>query len=199
MSAKVVVISGPSGVGKTTVCEALLERPEFRRVVTATTRPPRPGESDGVDYHFLDEPTFREGIASGRFLEHAEVFGRLYGTPRESVEAILGGGRSVLLNIDVQGAETLRHQVGLDILTVFIQPPSFAVLEQRLRARGTDSDEVIERRLEEARRELAQADLFDLVVTNAVVEDCVAEICRSLDAAPSDTTQTAGGERRNGG
>lgn len=163
--AKLVVVSGPSGVGKTTVCDLLLERDEFERVVTATTRAPRGRERDGVDYHFLDTETFDRWVADDRFLEWADVYGRKYGSPRAGAEEILARGRYPLLNIDVQGAASLQS-AGLDCLRVFLLPPSWDELEKRLRGRGTDSAEVIAKRLTGARHELSRQDEFDCKVIN---------------------------------
>lgn len=170
-----VVISGPSGVGKTTVAERLLGLPGFARAVTATTRAPRPGEKDGVDYRFLDEAAFRAGIAAGEFLEHAEVHGRLYGTPRAAVESILARGLACLLVIDVQGAATLRRD-GVPALYVFVAPPSDEELERRLRSRRTDSAEAIAGRLAAARAELARRHEYDTVVINDDLDRVVGEI-----------------------
>ena len=170
-----VVISGPSGVGKTTVAQRLLQTPYYARAVTATTRSPRPGEVDGVDYRFLDEKTFRDGIAAGRFLEHAEVHGRLYGTPRDAVEAILHQGLICLLVIDVQGAATLRAS-GADARYVFVAPPSDEELERRLKGRKTDSAIAISQRLANARTELARRSEYDTVVINDDLERVVGEI-----------------------
>src|SRR5262245_7961052 len=139
-----VVLSGPSGVGKTTVAKALLLQPGFGRAVTATTRAPRPGETDGVDYHFLDEKRFRADVQAGRFLEWADVHGKLYGTPRASVARVLSEGKACLLVIDVQGAATLRSDA-VPALYVFLAPPSAEELERRLRSRATDSAAAIER------------------------------------------------------
>lgn len=163
--AKLVVVSGPSGVGKTTVCDLLLERDEFERVVTATTRAPRGRERDGVDYHFLDTETFDLWVADDRFLEWADVYGRKYGSPRAGAEEILARGRYPLLNIDVQGAASLQA-AGLDCLRVFLLPPSWDELEKRLRGRATDSAEVIAKRLAGARQELSRQDEFDRKVIN---------------------------------
>jgi guanylate kinase len=182
MSAKsgrglLVVLSGPSGVGKTSVAERLLVQPGFARAVTATTRSPRPGERDGVDYVFLDDASFRARVARGEFLEHAEVHGNLYGTPRESVDVVLARGLACLLVIDVQGAASLRG-AGVEALYVFVAPPSDAELERRLRARGTDSEEAIARRLRTARAELARRGEYDTVVINGDLDRAVGEISR---------------------
>jgi len=175
----VAVISGPSGVGKTTVIEGLLARGGYARSVTATTRPPREGERDGVDYLFLPRERFEEGIAAGRFLEHAVVHGNLYGTPRDGVEAVLAKGLVCILNIDVQGAEALRRS-GLPVVTLFLLPPSIQELESRLARRGTEVPGEVSRRLEIAKREMAQADRFDARFVNAKVEETVGEIDRFL-------------------
>jgi len=174
-----VVISGPSGVGKTTVCERLLERDEFERVITATTRAPRAGERDGEDYYFLDEEGFDRWIAEGRFLEWAEVYGKRYGSPRADAERILACGRYPLLNIDVQGAASLRA-AGLDCLRVFLLPPSTQELERRLRGRGTESKAVIAKRLAIAREELARQDEFDLRVVNDDAARAADEIAKAV-------------------
>lgn len=175
----VAVISGPSGVGKTTVVESLLRLPGYARSITATTRPPRSGEKDGVDYRFLPRGEFEKGIRGGRFLEHAVVHGHLYGTPKEAVETLLKQGLVCLLNIDVQGAEALRRSK-LPVATVFILPPSMEELEARLQKRATEGPTEVAIRLEIARREIAQSDSFDLKVVNRVVEETVGEIDRFL-------------------
>jgi guanylate kinase len=176
-SGLLVVLSGPSGVGKTSVAERLRRTPGFAQAITATTRPPRAGEKDGVDYRFLDAAAFRAAVARGEFLEHAEVHGNLYGTPRDSVEAVLARGLACLLVIDVQGAATLRGNA-VDALYVFVAPPSDAELERRLRGRGTDSEEVIARRLAAARIELARSREYDTVVINDDLDRAVGEISR---------------------
>ena len=131
---RLLVLSGPSGVGKTVVGERILKDPRFGRAITATTRAPREGERDGVDYHFLTVEEFRRRLAAGWFLEHAEVYGRLYGTPVASVEDLRAAGLHCLLVIDVQGAATLRRQ-GVDALFVFLDPPSLDELARRLAGR----------------------------------------------------------------
>lgn len=177
--ARLVVVSGPSGVGKTTVCNLLLARPEFERVVTATTRDPRGNERNGVDYHFLDRPTFDTWIEEDRFLEWAEVYGNRYGSPRAGAESILATGRFPLLNIDVQGAASLKAS-GLACTRVFLLPPSMEVLEQRLRGRGTDDEETVARRLAIARDELAQQSDFDLRVVNDDAARAAEEIATAM-------------------
>lgn len=176
----VAVISGPSGVGKTTVIDGLLRRPGFSRSITATTRAPRPGERDGVEYLFLARGRFEEGIRSGRFLEHATVHGNLYGTPRDGVEAVLARGDVCLLNIDVQGAESLRR-TGLPVVTVFLLPPTLEDLQARLEMRGTETPGEKARRIEVARGEMAQADRFDARIVNRVVDGTVAEVAAFIE------------------
>jgi len=174
---RLVVISGPSGVGKTTVCRHLLERDDFERVVTATTRDPRGREQHGVDYLFLSEAEFVEWIDAGRFLEWARVHHKRYGSPRDQAEAILTRGHHALLNIDVQGAAAVREA---GALKVFLLPPSVEELERRLRSRGTDSEAEIEQRLEIARLELARQEEFDLKVVNDESRRAAAAIVQAV-------------------
>ncbi|MBL9087294.1 MAG: guanylate kinase [Planctomycetia bacterium] len=182
---RLLVLSGPSGVGKTAVADRLLADPRVARAITATTRAPRPGERDGVDYLFLAVDEFRRRLADGWFLEHADVYGRLYGTPRSSVEAVLASGRHCLLVIDVQGVATLRA-AGAEATFVLLEPPSRAELERRLKTRGSDDPASQARRLEEAERELARTELFDRRVVNADLETAAREVAATvgLDLAP---------------
>lgn len=160
---RLIVITGPSGVGKGTLIRRLREAmPEIEMSVSATTRPPRAGEADGVDYHFLSESEFDEAIAGDRFLEHAEYSGHRYGTLRTEVER---RAAPVMLEIEVQGARQVR-QAADDALLVFIAPPDAGALEQRLRERGTDSPEDVASRLETAEFELAAQDEFQHVIVN---------------------------------
>jgi guanylate kinase len=175
------VISGPSGVGKGTVVRQLLRsRPDLMFSVSVTTRAPRPGEVDGVHYRFVSEREFDDMVDSGALLEWAEIFGHRSGTPAAAVEMARAAGRDVLLEVDVQGARSVRESVP-DAVLVFLRPPSEEELARRLRARGTESGPALERRLAEARREMAEAPRFDHVVVNDRVEDAVAEVLAIID------------------
>lgn len=163
---RLFVFSAPSGAGKTSLVRALLEQERgLTFSVSCTTRAPRSGEVDGVDYRFLDAEDFRRRVEGGEFLEHAEVFGNLYGTLRSDVRAEMDAGRDVLLEIDWQGAEQVRAAMP-GAISVFILPPSRAELETRLKGRGTDAPEVIERRLAAGREEIEHWRSFDHVVVN---------------------------------
>jgi guanylate kinase len=176
------VVSAPSGTGKTTVCRALIERdPRIEFSVSHTTRAPRDGERDGVDYHFVDEETFLAMVKHGRFLEHAEYSGSLYGTSHEALDAPIAAGRDVLLEIEVQGAAQVRERRA-DARFIFLVPPSMAELEERLRGRGTDAPEVIARRLAVSVNELAAVRGFDYVVVNDALEDAIAAVAEILAA-----------------
>ncbi len=166
--APLIVVSGPSGVGKTTLVDALLARKTLplRRAITATTRPARPGELSEVSYHFWTHDRFREAIAKGEMLEFAEVHGRdFYGTPRSEVDLYRERGVGVILVIDVQGAGQIRAAYPHDQLSVFVYPPTFEDLERRLRGRG-EAEESIKRRLHTAHQELARKDEFDCSLEN---------------------------------
>jgi len=173
-----ILVSAPSGGGKTTLCQQLLAvRPEMTRAITCTTRPPRPGETDGMDYHFLDPVEFQKRVQAGDFIEHATVFGRSYGTLRSELLDQLRTGRDVLLNVDVQGAATIRQQARAEpelkhaLVTVFLTPPSVAVLAERLNNRNTDAPEEIQKRLGLARQEIAQWRHFDYLLTSSTIPE----------------------------
>jgi guanylate kinase len=170
---KLFVVSGPSGVGKDTVLDKLFPLlPGVVRSVSATTRAPRPGETDGVDYHFFTREQFERGITEGFFLEYAQYGDNFYGTPRDRVEEQRRQGLDVILKIEVQGAQDIRRLVS-DALLIFIQPPSLHALEQRLRGRGTDGEEKIQQRLDIARKELACIPHYDFLITNDKLDTAV--------------------------
>lgn len=180
---RVVVITGPSGVGKGTLIRLLRERlPALGLSVSATTRAPRPGERDGVDYHFLSDADFDRLVADGAFVEHAEYAGRRYGTLRSELERRAAAGEPVVLEIEVEGARQIRAAMP-DALQVFIAPPSREALRERLVGRGTDEPQVIERRLEVAARELDAQDEFTHVVVNDRLEDAVRELVAVVERA----------------
>jgi guanylate kinase len=169
--ARVFVITGPSGVGKGTLIRGLRERmPELELTVSATTRPPRPGERDGVAYHFLAPEQFAARVASGEFLEHADYSGHRYGTLRSEVDRRLARGAPVVLEIEVQGARQVRRAMP-ESVAVFIAPPSVEALRTRLVGRGTDSPAQVQARLQTAQRELDAQDEFAYVVVNDRLEE----------------------------
>ena len=182
---KLVVVSGPSGVGKSTVVPGVMQRYAGRleRSISATTREPRPGEQDGVDYHFLEPQEFARRRADGDFLETVEVFGRghWYGTLWNAVRPRLDTGKWVLLEIDVTGEEKVLHHFP-DAITIFIRPSSLGELEQRLRSRGTENEEAVRRRMEVAEREIALADRYMYQITNVTVPQAVDEIAKILES-----------------
>lgn len=174
---RLFVVAGPSGAGKGTLIAELLKRyPRTRLSVSATTREPRPGERDGVDYHFLGREEFLRRAGAGEFLEWAEVHGNLYGTPRGAVEEWLEKGQDVILEIDVQGARQVRERMP-EAVTIFVEPPSMEALEERLRRRGTESEEELQRRLRNAVRESGEKEGFRYVVMNDDLQRAVEELC----------------------
>ncbi|WCM27596.1 guanylate kinase [Sphingomonas sp. QA11] len=167
------VLSSPSGAGKSTIARKLREdQPELVVSVSYTTRPIRPGEVDGVDYHFVDLETFRAMVANHEFLEWAHVFGHRYGTPKAQVWNVLEQGRDILFDIDWQGAQQLHQLAGGDIVRVFILPPSMTELRSRLERRATDSVEVIDARMDRAANEVSHWDGYDYVLVNDDVDHC---------------------------
>jgi len=181
-SGLLLLVVGPSGCGKTTVSREVMARlPEVRFSVSCTTRPARDGEVDGVDYFFVDEPTFLQRVNDGEFLEHAVVHGNYYGTLREQVSSAVAGGAVVLLDIDVQGARQIR-EAGDDAVSLFILPPSMDALESRLRGRATDSDEVIAGRLAIARTEMSEAPVFDYLLVNDDLNEAVSKFLAVIAA-----------------
>lgn len=172
-----LVVSSPSGAGKTTLARRLLaSHKELRFSVSYTTRARRRGEQEGVDYHFVSDAEFDRMVATDAFAEWCIVHGRKYGTAVETVATALGCGQQVLLDIDYQGAEKLAKLLPAEARLVFILPPSFSILEQRLRARGTDSEMVIEQRLTKAREELSHYRLYHYLVVNNQVDEAYAEL-----------------------
>jgi guanylate kinase len=170
------IVSAPSGAGKTTIVERVVEcTPRLRMSRSYTSRLPRPGECDGVDYNFVPRPKFEAMIEAGEFLEWAEVFGNLYGTCAVDTERMLASGEDVVLVIDVQGARKVRQR-GLPATTVFVMPPSLAVLEQRLRGRSKDPEAAIQRRLQVAREEVASFTEYEFVVVNDELPGAVARL-----------------------
>ncbi|HSV30317.1 MAG TPA: guanylate kinase [Candidatus Omnitrophota bacterium] len=178
-----LVLSSPSGAGKSTIARALLERdPHIAMSVSATTRPPRPGEVDGKDYHFVTVEKFKDMVAAGQFLEHAKVFDNYYGTPKGPVEDALASGRDVLFDIDWQGTQQLGQSARADLVTVFILPPSVDELERRLRSRAQDTDEVVKKRMAKAGDEMSHWFEYDYILLNTDVERSIANVQAVLAA-----------------
>ncbi|OYX70780.1 MAG: guanylate kinase [Rhizobiales bacterium 32-66-11] len=180
-----LVLSSPSGAGKTTLSRLLLAQDSrITMSVSLTTRKPRPGEVEGVDYYFTDVEGFRHMRDTGALLEHATVFGNLYGTPRKPVEDALAHGRDVLFDIDWQGTQQLDESEAAkrDLVKVFILPPSVAALEERLRGRGQDSDEVVHERMAKAAAEISHYSEYDYILINENVEACLAKLKAILQA-----------------
>lgn len=166
---KIIVLAAPSGCGKSTIINALVEQGDLNLgfAVSATTRPPRQGEEDGVNYYFMSEEAFRDAIAEGEFVEFEEVYpGRLYGTLRSEIDRITGEGHNIILDLDVNGALRVKDLYGAEALTVFIEPPSIDELRRRLESRGTESPENIDERIDRAEYELSRAGAFDRRIVN---------------------------------
>jgi guanylate kinase len=178
-----LVLSSPSGAGKTSIARALLESDsKIAMSVSATTRPPRPGEVDGKDYHFVATSQFQDMVSQGQFLEHARVFDNFYGTPKAPVEREMGAGRDVLFDIDWQGTQQLAQNARLDLVSVFVLPPSVGELERRLRGRAQDPEEVVKKRMSKAADEMSHWPEYDYVIVNRELEESIAEI-RAILAA----------------
>ncbi len=172
-----LVLSSPSGAGKSTISKELLNRdPSVSMSVSVTTRPMRPGETEGVEYYFVDQDKFDGMLKAGEFLEHATVFENSYGTPKAAVEKALGDGRDVLFDVDWQGAQQLAETARDDLVSIFILPPSTAELERRLQDRAQDSDEVVKKRMAKATSEMSHWAEYDYVIVNENVEDSVAQV-----------------------
>lgn len=172
-----VVLSSPSGAGKTTLTRKLLrENPDMAMSVSATTRQPRPGEKDGEDYYFISKNKFTDMVDDEEFLEYAKVFDNFYGTPRAPVEAALGDGRDVVFDIDWQGAQQLTQAAADDLVKIFILPPNMVELEKRLRTRAQDSDEVIAKRMSKSENEISHWPEYDYVIVNEDVDVAMAEL-----------------------
>jgi guanylate kinase len=178
-----LVLSSPSGAGKTTLSRKLLAGDSsIAMSVSATTRPARPGETEGVDYYFVSPSVFEQMAAADGFLEHAYVFGNRYGTPREPVQLALAKGQDVLFDIDWQGTQQLRQQAGDDLASIFVLPPSHEELERRLRARAQDSEDVVQARMAKAGNEISHWAEYDYVVINDDLDSTLAKIRTILDA-----------------
>jgi guanylate kinase len=178
-----LVLSSPSGAGKTTLSRKLLEAdPGVELSISVTTRTQRPGEIAGRDYHFIDAARFDAMVRNGELLEWARVFGHRYGTPRAPVEAALVGGRDVLFDIDWQGTQQLREKADRDLVSIFVLPPSIPALERRLRTRAQDSDEVIHARMAKAADEMSHWAEYDYVVINTDIDHAFAEVMSILAA-----------------
>lgn len=176
------ILSAPSGAGKTTLCRMLLSRfPDLRYSVSYTTRSPRPGEQNGVDYHFISPEEFEQRRREGKWAEWAEVYGNRYGTSAEWIDRERAAGHDVLLDIDVQGARQIRDRYP-ESETIFIAPPSKEVLRERLEKRGTDRPEIIERRLKAAAEEMEQSSLYRHIVVNDRLEEAIAELVRIVSS-----------------
>ena len=187
------ILSSPSGAGKTTISRMLLDAdPAIKLSVSVTTRPPRPGEKDGVHYYFVDDAEFDRMVEEDDFYEWAHVFGHRYGTPKGAIRNALKEGQDFLFDIDWQGTQQLKQKDDQDVVTVFILPPSLAELRQRLESRAQDTAEVIDSRMERARGEISHWAEYDYVVINDDVQACFAKVREVLDAERMRRTRQTG-------
>jgi len=179
-----LILSSPSGAGKSTLARKLMQwDPTLRFSISATTRQPRPGEQDGREYYFHDRTAFEALVQAGEMLEHAEVFGNFYGSPKAPIEAAMREGRDTLFDIDWQGGQQIRNSsLGRDVVSIFILPPSIAELESRLRARAQDSDEIIAGRMEKSRDEISHWAEYDYVIINRDIDHAFNELIAILQA-----------------
>ncbi|HEX5398019.1 MAG TPA: guanylate kinase [Verrucomicrobiae bacterium] len=196
-----ILISAPSGGGKTTLCQHLLAaRPSLTRAITCTTREPRPGEKNSVDYYFFSAAEFKRRVRAGEFIEHATVFGRSYGILKSELLGKLRSGRDVLLNVDVQGAATIHRRARAEpelkraLVTVFLTPPSLTVLEKRLNHRASDPEAEIKKRLAVARREIAQWRKFDYLLISASVQEDLRRAVAIIEAEKMKSSRLAAPE-----
>ena len=188
-----LVMSSPSGAGKTTISRALLEKDgDLSMSISATTRPPRPGEVDGKDYFFIEKPKFEAMVENGEFLEHAKVFDNYYGTPKKPVDEALAAGKDVLFDVDWQGARDLRHAARDDQMSIFILPPSHDELERRLYNRAQDSEEVVQKRMAKAGSEMSHWGEYDYIVINTEIDESVAQVEAILLAERLKRTRQTG-------
>ena len=187
------ILSSPSGAGKTTLSRMLLEKdPDIKLSISATTRPPRPGEEDGVHYHFVSDEVFDRMVEEDDFYEWAHVFGHRYGTPKGHIRDGLKQGQDYLFDIDWQGTQQLKQKDDQDVVTVFVLPPSLPELRRRLEARAQDSSDVIDARMERARAEISHWAEYDFVVINDDVDECFDRVCEVLDAERMRRTRQTG-------
>jgi guanylate kinase len=188
-----LVLSSPSGAGKTTITKRLVERdPNLSLSVSVTTRPPRPSETDGKDYSFIDQARFDAMVAGGELLEHASVFGHCYGTPRQPIEAALAQGHDIVTDIDWQGTQQLSETAPHDLVKVFVLPPSLAALEARLRTRAQDSNEIVAARMAKSAAEMSHWPEYDYVIVNRDIEESVTQVQAIVTAERLRRTRQVG-------
>lgn len=179
---KLFIISAPSGAGKTTLCREALKRfKDITYSISYTTRKPRNGEQDGIDYHFITKEEFKRKIESNKLVEWAEVYGNFYGTSAEFLDTCFASGKHILLDIDIQGTIQIKKQYP-DSVTIFIMPPSLETLRTRLESRGTDTRQVIERRLEIAKKEMEEKDLYHYIIINDQLSKAVFELIEIIES-----------------